>query len=102
MVLITTPSREVGGDLARRIVEAKLAACVNLVNGVESFFWWEGAVQSEREVLLIAKTDQEKVVELRDRVIEWHPYDTPEFIVFEIADGSAPYLNWIRESVGVS
>ena len=100
--MITAPSRDVGADLAKRIVAAKLAACVNLVNGVESFYWWEGAVQSDQEILLIVKTDQERVAELRDRVLEWHPYDTPEFIVFEITDGSASYLSWIRESVGVS
>jgi periplasmic divalent cation tolerance protein len=89
---------------ARRIAEAlvveKLAACVNVAGGVESFFWWEDKVNREQETLLIIKSTKELSAKIIERIKQLHSYDVPEVIQLAIEDGSADYLRWISESVG--
>lgn len=91
-------------DQARRIAEAlvveKLAACVNVAGGVESFFWWEGKVNREQETLLIIKSTKELSSKIIERIKQLHSYDVPEVIQLSIEDGNADYLRWISESVG--
>lgn len=99
VVLITVPSPEVGGKIARALVEERLAACVNLVPGLTSTFWWEGVVQTESEALLVVKTAPALFDVLADRVRALHPYTVPEIIALPLAAGSQPYLDWVRESV---
>ena len=98
VVLCTAPSDEVGAQLARGLLEARLAACVNLVPGVRSFYRWEGAVQDDAEVQLVIKT----VPALVERVDRWlaehHPYDTPEVIALPVSAGSRAYLEWVAAS----
>lgn len=96
MVLVTAPSQEVAGELARQVVEERLAACVNVIGGVRSVFRWEGAIDEAEEVLLLLKTRADRVDALRDRVVSLHPYEVPEFVVLPIAQGLEPYLGWIR------
>jgi periplasmic divalent cation tolerance protein len=95
-VLITAPDAEVGASLAGALVEEGLAACVNLVPGVRSIYRWEGAVQDDTEVLLIAKTREALLPALTARVGALHPYDVPEVIALPITGGSEPYLTWLR------
>jgi len=95
VVFCTAPAGE-AEDLARALVDARLAACVN-VTGVQSFYRWEGAVQDESERLLIVKTEHRLLVPLIERIQELHSYDLPEIIAMPIVGGSAPYLDWIRE-----
>ena len=96
IVLVTTPDAEVAAQLARRLVEEGLAACVNLVPGVRSVYRWQGAVQEDAEILLIAKTRAALVDALAARVRELHPYELPEVIALAVAAGSEPYLDWVR------
>lgn len=100
VVLSTAPDREVARALAAVLVERRLAACVNLVPGLESHYWWEGEVQHDAEVLLVCKTRREHLAELSELLVERHPYDCPEVVALPIVGGYAEYLDWIATSVG--
>jgi len=96
VVFITAPNLECAESLARALVEERLAACVNVVPGVRSFYRWEGEVQNDPEVLLIAKTSADRCSALATRVDELHPYDLPEVLELPAAGGSRAYLDWVR------
>jgi periplasmic divalent cation tolerance protein len=96
VVFITAPNLECAERLARTLVEERLAACVNVVPGVRSFYRWEGEVQNDPEVLLIAKTSADRCSALATRVDELHPYDLPEVLELPAAGGSRAYLEWVR------
>ena len=100
VVLITVPSQEAGSRIARALVEERLAACVNLVPGLTSTFWWEGGVQTEAEALLLVKTQRAHFETLAARVRSLHPYTVPEIIAIPLAAGSQPYLDWVHDAVG--
>ena len=102
VVLVTAPEIKTARRLARLALEGKLAACVNLVPGVESHYWWEGKIDSGREILMVLKTSSRKVKALEKLVLEEHPYETPEFVVLDVAGGSRRYLDWVSASVGRS
>ena len=76
----------------------RLAACVNIVGGIESVYRWEGKVTSDSEALMIVKTTGERYPELEHRVKELHSYSTPEVVAIRIERGSKEYLNWLRDS----
>lgn len=100
VVLVTAPDADVAERLGRVLVEERMAACVNIVSGVTSLYRWEGAVQKDAEVLLVIKTTAGGFDALRRRVLELHPYDTPEVIDLGVRGGDPDYLDWIRNSVG--
>ena len=100
IVLTTLPADAQSGALGRTLVEERLAACVNLLPAMESFYRWEGQVEHDTERQVIIKTARERVAALWDRLRELHPYETPEFVVLSIQDGSEAYLRWIGESTG--
>lgn len=99
VVMMTAPDPEKAAVIARCLVEEQLAACVNLVPQVRSIYRWQGEVCDEPEVLLIAKTPSTRVEALRCRVLELHPYTTPEVLELGVVGGHAPYLDWVRASV---
>lgn len=99
VVLVTCPTRHVATRLATTLVRARLAACVNLVSGVSSLFWWQGRVDRAREILLMIKTTARRFEALRRAVQQLHPYDVPEIISLPIGQGHPAYLAWIAESV---
>lgn len=98
IVLTTLPADVESGTFGRTLVEERLAACVNLLPPMDSVYRWEGQVEHETERQVIIKTSRERVVALWDRIRELHPYETPEFVVLSIQDGSDAYLRWIGES----
>lgn len=99
IVMITTPDQEIARQIASRLVEKHLAACVNILTGVQSIFRWQGEVQQEGEVLLIIKTRLELLHQrLIPEVKTIHPYQTPEIIALPILDGANEYLKWIDQS----
>jgi periplasmic divalent cation tolerance protein len=98
VVLTTLPADADGHAFGRAIVDERLAACVNLLAPMESVYRWEGRVEHETERQIIVKTSRERLTALWDRVRELHPYEVPEFIVLQIADGNDAYLRWIGES----
>jgi len=98
VVLCTVP---VGGsdNIAKALVEERLAACVNVVL-VRSHYVWEGRLCVDPEELMIIKTEQRMVEALKERILDLHSYQVPEIIVIPIKEGHEPYLNWIDQSVG--
>lgn len=95
LVLVTAPGMEVAEALARRMVHARLAACVNLLPGVRSVFRWEGEVQTEDEALMVVKTTDARLEELVLMVEESHPYDVPEFVVLDPEAIEHGYREWL-------
>ena len=95
VVYITVPSREVGQEIANVLVEGKLAACVNIVPGISSIYHWQGDIEQDDELLLIAKTRGVFFDRLASTVKRIHPYDVPEVIALPIIAGSNEYLAWI-------
>ena len=99
IVLITAPSTETGKEIARALLDARLAACVNILPAVNSMYVWEGDIYDEDEVLLIVKTRAELLDEgLIPPVQKLHPYKVPEIIVLPIVKGARNYLDWIGEA----
>ncbi len=99
IVLVTCGSLAEARRIARSVVEKKLAACANILSGVESLYRWKGKVERAREVLMVMKTTVMGLRELEREVKRLHSYDVPEFIALRIAEGSAEYLSWLKESV---
>lgn len=99
VVLVTAPDDSVATRLADLMVRERVAACVNTIPGVSSTYWWEGAIQHDQEVLLIAKTDGHRVGQLVALIEEQHPYDCPEAVAIEIGAGSDAYLRWITDAL---
>jgi periplasmic divalent cation tolerance protein len=98
IVFVTAPNNDEAERIASSLVSERLAACVNIVGGIESIYRWEGEVTRDRETLLIIKTVDERYAELEGRVKELHTYTTPEVIAYKIERGSDAYLKWLRES----
>ncbi len=97
VVLITTGSVEEAEKIARALVEERLAACVNVVSPVHSVYRWQGQVQSDQEVLLLAKTRAIRMEDLARRVKQLHSNEVPEIIALPVVAGSEDYLRWIDE-----
>lgn len=98
IVLTTLPADVESRDFGRTLVEERLAACVNLLPAMDSVYRWEGQIEHDTERQVIIKTSRERVVALWERIRELHPYETPEFVVLSIQDGSDAYLRWIGDS----
>lgn len=99
VVFITTSSADEAIKIARALVEEKLAACVNIVPQVFSFYWWEGKLQEDKEALMIAKTTASAFPALEAKVKELHSYTVPEIIALPIKAGYKGYLDWVAGSV---
>ena len=97
--MTTCGSLEEARQIARALVERRLAACVNIVPQVESVYRWKGEVETSNEALLVIKTTEGVFERLRAALSELHSYEVPECIEFVVSDGSEAYLNWIGESV---
>jgi len=97
VVLVTTPNREVAERIARRLVEARLAACINIVGGIKSTYWWKGKIEEDNEVLMIIKTRLDLFNELVEEVKKNHVYEVPEVIALPIIIGYRDYIDWLEE-----
>ena len=97
VVLVTTPNREVAERIARRLVEARLAACINIVDGTKSMYWWKGKIEEDNEVLMIIKTRLDLFNELVEEVKKNHVYEVPEVIALPIIIGYRDYIDWLEE-----
>ena len=98
VILCTTPKNK-SEELAQILLEEKLAACVNIIPGIKSMYWWDGKIQTDTEDLLVIKTKEELVKELTEKVKEVHPYEIPEVIALNVEDGNNEYIDWITKSV---
>jgi len=97
VVLVTCGSLAEARRIARAVVEARLAACVNIVGApVESIYRWKGKVEKAREILLVMKTTAGRLAALEREVRRLHSYDVPEFIALTVSAGSREYLRWLQ------
>jgi len=97
VVLITAPSKEVGKQIARALLEQELAACVNIISSIDSLYTWEGKICDDEEVLLVVKSRAELFEDqLVPAVQVIHPYQVPEIIALPIKMGAKSYLDWIE------
>lgn len=99
VVLVTVPSREEAEKITSALLEVRLAACVNIVPGVTSHFWWQNRIDSAEELLLVIKTRLSAVPALIETVKKNHSYTVPEIIALPIIGGSEDYLGWIEKEV---
>jgi len=95
LILCSCPEKTGARQLARIVLEERLAACVQIVPQVESMYHWQGALEQKTEVLLLVKTTKACWPALRERLAELHPYEVPEILALDVADGLPAYLNWI-------
>ena len=97
--LTTFPDSEKARQIGTVWVESQLAACLNLLPGVESIYRWEGKTEHSAEVLAIVKTTRGRLPELEASLHELHPYELPEFLILTPDGGSSEYLAWVRGGV---
>jgi len=97
VVYVTAKDVSEGRKVAKAVLEKRLAACVNIMNGVESHFWWDGKLDQAQEVLLIMKTRKAAFFKLVKAVKAAHSYSVPEIIALPLAAGDKKYLDWIRK-----
>jgi len=97
VVLITAPNEDDAATMAKVLVEARLAGCVNIIRNIRSLYRWQGKVEDEQEVLMIVKTREERFADLVKKVKELHSYTVPEIIALPIVNGVEEYLGWLRQ-----
>lgn len=99
IVLVTCGSLAEGRKIARKVVEKRLAACVNVMTGaVESHYHWKGKLERAREFLLVMKTTRARLAELKKVVKRLHSYEVAEFLVMKVESGAKEYLEWVVEN----
>ena len=99
VIMVTVSTEDEGRKIARHLVEARLAACVNITPPIESFYRWEGEIADDKEYQLFIKSTRELFPEISAAVSRLHSYQMPEIICLPIIDGSQDYLGWIGDSV---
>lgn len=99
VIFITASNKKEAKYIAQQLMEKKLAACVNIVDKVNSFFRWQGKIDQASEVLLIIKSKKEKLTKIIKTVKAAHSYDVPEIIALPIIGGHKTYLDWIDDSL---
>ena len=97
VVFMTASSHEEAENIAENLVSHKLAACVNILPNMKSFYWWDDKVCKDDELLLVAKIKTSLFKDLKKAVKKLHSYDVPEIILFPIEDGSNTYFQWIEK-----
>lgn len=100
VVLCTIGDAAAAAALAQELVEARVAACVNVTGPITSIYRWEGALQRDEERLLLIKTREDRFEALREAILARHPSEVPEIVALPIVAGHAPYLAWLEESLG--
>src|SRR5690606_8194408 len=97
LMYVTTSGEEEAARIARTLVEERLVACANILPPVRSFYWWEGELQDDREVVFVAKTTAGLVPRDIQRVKELHSYQVPAILALPILEGNAVFLQWVRQ-----
>jgi len=99
LVYITTGDKAEARQIGMALVESRLAACVNIIDQMNSLYRWEGQIQDDQEVVLIAKTTENNVPALKEKVKAIHSYECPCIVCLPVTDGYEPFMQWIREQV---
>ncbi len=99
VVFVTAKDLSEAKRISQKLLEEKLIACANIVEGVKSFFWWQGKIDNAQEVLLILKSQESLFKKIVKTVKSVHSYEVPEVIALPIVEGNPDYLRWIDESL---
>ncbi len=99
IIFITCATKKEAREISERLVQSRLVACVNIIDRIESIFWWKENIDSSREVLLIAKSKRSLINEIVSQVKLMHSYQVPEIIAVPIIAGNRDYIKWINESI---
>jgi periplasmic divalent cation tolerance protein len=99
LVYITTKDKDEAMRIGRELVTLRLAACVNVVDGMTSLYWWEDSIHKDHEAILIAKTTKAQVSALMTKVKEMHSYEVPCMLELDVTKGFAPYVRWLEGNV---
>ena len=102
LVLCTCPDKDTAQTIAKNLIDQNLAACVNILPGIESVYSWQGERQSSLEHLLLIKTTSAAYDKLEKTITALHPYELPEVIAVTIENGNAGYLKWISDNLNYS
>ncbi len=97
VVLCTVPTGDIAAQIARELIQRRLAACVNVIPGITSVYRWKGSITTDAEQLLVIKTSSSLMDSLQQAIQELHPYELPEIIAVPIVGGLPAYLAWINE-----
>jgi periplasmic divalent cation tolerance protein len=100
LVLTTLPNADAAAEMAKRIVDERLAACANLFPAVRSIYKWQAKVEDQNEILVLFKTRQEHFERLKSRILELHPYEVPEVLAIPVEQAYQPYLEWLARETG--
>lgn len=100
IVFVTVPDKKTVDGIIKTVLNQKLAACVNVVKNIDSFYWWKGKIEHSKELLLVMKTAGSRFRLLKKHIEDVHPYEVPEIIAVDICEGSKDYLKWIKEYAG--
>ncbi len=98
-VTTTLPTREAALELARKLVEGKIVACVQVYGPMTSVYSWKGQMHEDSEWKLVAKTLQSQSLETMEQIRSWHSYETPEILVLPVIQSSLGYEQWVKDSV---
>jgi periplasmic divalent cation tolerance protein len=96
VVLVTVPDHNIARKVSKAVLTARLAACVNVLPGIQSMYWWEGKIADEQEVLLLIKTTEARFESLSQTIRSAHPYEVPEIVAVPVVRGLPQYIEWIR------
>ena len=97
VVLVTTPSADTAKEIAEKLLALHVAACVNIVPGVQSIYWWKEQMERGDEVLMLIKSTAERFAELENAIRSAHPYETPEIVALPASAVFKGYLDWVRK-----
>nr|BAL58440.1 periplasmic divalent cation tolerance protein [Candidatus Acetothermum autotrophicum] len=98
-VVTTVASKDEGERIARALLEQRLAACVQIVGPIESFYWWQGKINKSEEWMCIAKTEMRLFQQIEETMKALHSYEVPEILAVPVSAGSDDYLQWLAEQV---
>lgn len=99
LLYVTTKDVQDAERIGRALVEKRLAACVNILAGMRSMYWWNGKVETAQETVLLVKTTQQSACETMKAIVDLHEYDVPCVMAFSVQGGHQPFLDWIHQVV---
>ncbi len=99
VIFVTCASRQEATKITERLLGERLVACANIIEGINSFFWWKGRIDRAKELLVIMKSLRRNFGKIKKRIKKLHSYEVPEIIALPIIAGDRTYLKWIDESV---
>lgn len=99
IVMVSVPGLKEGTRISKAVLSARLAACVAIIPGARSMYWWKGKITRSQEAMLVAKTTKCRYQKLEKKIMELHSYEVPEIIAVPVVDGLPQYFDWINREV---